>query len=62
MGRFKALAMPHAFVVGPDGIIVWHGHTNRTQFVSALSGALMQLPPAEPSSDDVAGKKGVKGD
>uniref|UniRef100_A0A0D3IQN4 Alkyl hydroperoxide reductase subunit C/ Thiol specific antioxidant domain-containing protein n=1 Tax=Emiliania huxleyi (strain CCMP1516) TaxID=280463 RepID=A0A0D3IQN4_EMIH1 len=32
--------VPHAFVVGADGAIAWHGHSSRRQFTLALSAAL----------------------
>lgn len=38
-GAFMA-QVPHAFVVGADGAIAWHGHSSRRQFTLALSAAL----------------------
>ena len=32
--------VPHAFVVGANGAIAWHGHSSRRQFTLALSAAL----------------------
>ena len=45
MRQHSAFVLPHGFVVGRDGVIAWHGHTNRTQFVSALSSAIAKLEP-----------------
>jgi len=46
MRQHGAFVVPHGFVVGPDGVIVWHGHTNRTRFVGALSDVIKKLEPA----------------
>ena len=59
MRKHGAFVVPHGFVVGPDGVITYHGHTNRTQFVSALSTVIHQLEP-EPVKEAV--KEAVKKD
>ena len=44
MGAFGCITVPHAFVVGTDGVILWHGNYARkalTQSVSQLAKALV---------------------
>lgn len=41
--RHSAVVLPHAFVVGADGIVIWHGQTSRKPFVVAVGQALRGL-------------------
>ncbi|KAL1520119.1 hypothetical protein AB1Y20_023591 [Prymnesium parvum] len=60
MRAHGAFAVPHAFVIGVDGVILWHGHTNRTNFVSALSQVISQITPHAEGKEE--GKEEGKAD
>ena len=36
--------VPHAFIVGADGVIAWHGHPKRVEIVGHLRDAMRSLP------------------
>ena len=40
---FSAVVLPHAFVIGSDGKIIWHGQTSRKPFVVAVGQVLAIL-------------------
>ena len=56
--------IPHAFVIGTDGVIVWHGHPARPALIDNLREVVKSLPPraspAGKSSDSKAIKEGKK--
>ena len=50
MGRHRAIALPHAFVVDSDGIIRWHGHPRRAAFATAVQSVTARPQSAAPAT------------
>ena len=50
--------VPHAFVVGTDGVIAWHGHPNRPEFGRSVAN-IVKAMPARPKR--AAGRDAVAG-
>lgn len=40
MGKYKVNGIPHAFIVGKDGKVSWHGHPAEPKMVSELEAAI----------------------
>lgn len=49
--------IPHAFVIGSDGVITWHGHPSRPQLLDHLRKVIHSLPPRPQSAG--AGQQGT---
>ena len=42
ISRWRAYAQPHAFLVGVDGLIVWHGQVNRSGLTEGVRHILLE--------------------
>ena len=62
MHGFGERGVPHAFVVGTDGVITWHGHPNRPDLIEHLRAVMVSLPekpaPAAAAPGAAASKPG----
>jgi hypothetical protein len=47
MGAFGCITVPHAFVVGPDGVIIWHGNYARRALAHSVAALAKTLAPPD---------------
>ena len=48
--------VPHAFVVGTDGVIAWHGHPNRPALIEHLRKIIQTFPARAPAASPPGSK------
>ena len=53
----SAYVAPHVFVVGLDGIILWHGQINRKELISTIADLIRQKVSQDAAAIDAAKKE-----